>query len=82
MGSWLERIPGTAHPALELQQHQFVGAVDQGEGIDGAIAMAAVMEGEMEAIPAEPADLGIAANDHIKGGTEAGDPATQFRPGQ
>ena len=73
-------MAGPAHPALEFHQHQLIGAIDQRQVIDGAVPLTTVMQGEMEAIAAEAADLGIAANNHIKGGTQPGHAATQFRP--
>jgi hypothetical protein len=71
-------VAGSPHPALELHQHQFVGAVDQGEILDGAIALAAVMKGEMETLATETTDFGIAANHDIQGGPKTGHAATQL----
>jgi hypothetical protein len=71
-------VAGSPHPALELDQHQFVGAVDQGEILDGAITLAAMMQREMETLAAQPTHFGIAANHDIQGGSQTGHAASQL----
>ena len=68
-------MAGTPHPALEFHQHQLVGAIDQGQLVHGAVPLAAMVQGEVELLPAQAADLRIAAHHHIEGGAEPGHPA-------
>lgn len=74
----LERVAGTTHPALEFDQHQFIGAIHQAEARHGAIPLAAVVEGEMKILAAEATHLGITAHDHIQGGPKAIHPSSQL----
>ena len=73
-------MAGAAHPALELNQDQFVGAINQGEVTHGAIAMAAMVEREAKGVTAQAADFWITADHHIEGGPETGDAAATFGP--
>ncbi len=73
-------MAGPSHPALKFHQHQLIGAIDQGQVVDCAVALAAMMQRKMETVAAEATDLGITADDHIKVGPEPGDAAAQFGP--
>jgi hypothetical protein len=50
LGSWADAVAGAAHPAFEFNQHQFVGAINQGKVTYGAIAMAAMVEREVKGV--------------------------------
>jgi hypothetical protein len=80
LGSWADAVAGAAHPAFELNQDQLVRAINQGEVTHGAIAMAAVVEGEAKGVTTEAADFWITADHHIEGGSETGDAAATFGP--
>jgi hypothetical protein len=80
LGSWGDAVAGAAHPALKLNQDQFVGAINQGEITHGAIAVAAMVKREAKGVTAQAADFWITADNHIEGGSETGDAAATFRP--
>ena len=73
-------MAGPSHPTLKFHQHQLVGAINQRQVVDCAIALAAVMQRKMETVTAEATDFGITADDDIKIGPEPGDAAAQFGP--
>jgi len=68
-------VVSPTHPALELHQHQLIGAIHQAEVAHLAVAFAAMEEGEMEVITTEAAHLRIAAHYHIQAGAKTGDTA-------
>jgi hypothetical protein len=67
MGLGIKRISSTSHPTLEFQQHKFVGAFNQGQVVDRAVTMPAMVKSEMEVLTAQSADLRVAAHHHIQG---------------
>jgi hypothetical protein len=73
-------VTGATHPALELNQHQFVGAIHQREVTNGAIAVAAMVQGEAKGVTAQAANFWITAHQHIEGSAKAGDTSATFRP--
>lgn len=68
------------HPALEFDQHQFIGAIDQGEIAHRAISVTAVVKGQVVPGSTETTDLRVAADHHVKGCTDPSDPSPQIRP--
>jgi hypothetical protein len=80
-GSEIQRVSSTPHPSLKFQQHQLIRTFNQGQVVDRAVAVASVVQGEMEVVTAEATDFRIAADHHIQGRTEPGHSPSEFGPG-
>jgi len=62
-------VAGTAHPALEFNQHQLIGAINEGDVCHRAVSVATMVKGDPKVFAAEAADLWITAHHNPEGGT-------------
>jgi len=71
-------VARATHPTFKFDHHKLVWAIDQAQITNSAVAVTAVMQGEVITGTTQSTDLWIAPHHHIKRGPDPSDTTSEI----